>query len=487
MWLFLAGIAMLIVGYFTYGRFLDRVLEPDDREPPSRALADGVDYVELPRWKNFLIQLLNIAGVGPVIGVVLGIKFGWIVFLIIPIGNIFGGAVHDFVAGFYSMRKGGESLPSLTSDTLGKLYSRTFTTGMMLFLLLLVVAVFINIPAQLIDSLLPGLHVFWWAVGVIFLYYVVATLFPVDKIIGSLYPFFGALLLVGTAAIFCSLVWHVWQEPTLLTETEAFKAGKFQDQPIIPCLFVTIACGILSGFHATQSPIVARTMTHERQARSVFYGSMIMEGIIGMIWAGAGMAIYNLEPELMQQPPMIAIKRIAELFLGSWMGMAVVFGVIVLAITSGDTALRSLRLSVAERLKVPQRKFASRLLLCLPLITLVSGLLWWSNKSTQSFENLWKYFAWANQVLAASTLMMCTVWMMHRKKSPLYTLLPGMFMTFVVSTYILWTSPAHNGPYGFGIPLPWSYAIAGAFTLFVTAVVIRIGRGKPRASEGLGI
>ena len=486
---FLGGIVALIVGYFTYGRLIARLLRPDDRRTPCYAMGDGVDYVPLPMWKNMLIQLLNIAGVGPVIGVIIGIKFGWECFWIIPLGCVFGGAVHDYVSGFMSVRTRGANLPALTEGSLGRWYTQAYAVFLMV-LLLLVVAVFINVPAHLAEGLVrgaaPSVPWFWIFVGIIFLYYIVATLFPVDAIIGKIYPFFGAVLLIGSVAMLVALVWNGVEEPWLFTETEGFKAGMFKDQPIVPCLFVTIACGIISGFHATQSPIVARTMMSERQARATYYGMMIAEGVIAMIWAGAGMAIYNIAPGLMAQPATEALMASTKQFLGSWMGTVTVLSVIVLAITSGDTALRSLRLTLAEMVRLPQQRFAARLGLCLPLIVCVSALLWWSNLSAESFEWLWKYFAWGNQILAASTLMVCTVWLMRRGVAPWFTLIPGIFMTFVVSSFILWSDPSHAGcPYGLNLPIRVAYAIAGVFTFFCAVTVIRIGtapavKGEPR-------
>ena len=248
---FLGGIVALIVGYFTYGRLIERLLRPDDRRTPCYAMGDGVDYVPLPMWKNMLIQLLNIAGVGPVIGVIIGIKFGWECFWIIPLGCVFGGAVHDYVSGFMSVRTRGANLPALTEGSLGRWYTQAYAVFLMV-LLLLVVAVFINVPAHLAEGLVrgaaPSVPWFWIFVGIIFLYYIVATLFPVDAIIGKIYPFFGAVLLIGSVAMLVALVWNGVEEPWLFTETEGFKAGMFKDQPIVPCLFVTIACGIISGF-----------------------------------------------------------------------------------------------------------------------------------------------------------------------------------------------------------------------------------------------
>jgi carbon starvation protein CstA len=485
MTLFLSGILFLIIGYFVYGRMIERLLRPDDRKTPAYKRHDGVDFVPLPMWKNMLIQLLNIAGVGPVIGVIVGIKFGAKCFWIIPLGCVLMGAVHDYVSGFLSVRARGNSLSLLTYRAFGKWYSQ-FYTVVIAALLLLVVAVFINIPANLSPSFMPSFGFekaafFWVAVVVIFLYYVIATIFPVDKIIGRIYPFFGGLLMLGSIAMLISLVYHVLKNPTLLTETEAFKAGMFQDQPVIPCLFVTIACGIISGFHATQSPIVARTMMDEREARMTYYGMMIVEGLIAMIWAAAAMAIYNLYPALMKGAPVHALVEATTTFLGSWMGKITIVSVFILAITSGDTALRSLRLSIAEMMCVRQKSVFSRIVLMIPLLVIIVGLLWWSNQDATSFDWLWKYFAWGNQILAASTLMVCSVALMQRNIAPWVTLLPGLFMTFVVVSFILWSDPSHPGcPYGLGLPLSVAYAIAGVFVFICAIIVCHIGNSLAR-------
>ena len=467
--LFILGLFILLGGYFSYGKLIEKIVGPDDRETPAKRLHDGVDFIVLPHWKNMLIQLLNIAGVGPVIGVILGIKFGIIAFVIIPIGNIIGGAVHDYLSGMMSLRSDGANLPRLIKENIGQKFYFVFSC-FMVFLLLLVVAVFINIPAQLVDNLVPGKPVFWIAVAGIFVYYIVATLFPVDKIIGSLYPVFGGLLLLGTLAIFCAMICKLRVSPELLEQSAGFTEKMFTPPkyPLIPMLFVTIACGIMSGFHATQSPIIARTMSSEKQARASFYGMMVLEGAIAMIWAGAALMIYNLFPALMAKAPGAVLSDITSHFLGKYAGTVTVLSVIILAVTSGDTAMRSLRLSLAEILRVPQGKFFNRIVLCLPLIFIVSILLWWSNKSAATFNQLWNYFAWGNQVLAASTLAAATVWLGVRNKNCWIAWLPGAFMTFVVTTYILWISPAHGGPLGFGLELGHAYLFAGFFVVAVT-------------------
>lgn len=457
MLLFFDGLLILLAGYLLYGKVIQRLVMPDRRETPAIRHHDGVDYVVLPKWKNMLIQLLNIAGVGPVIGVILGIKFGEIVFFIIPIGNVIGGAVHDYISGMMSIRNDGANLPTLIKKYLGKGYYGIFGVFMTL-LLLLVVAVFINIPAGLVNTSIKdgSLDLFWLAVVVIFIYYICATLFPVDKIIGKIYPVFGAVLLISSFAILGSLIFCLFKNPEMLTMSEGFRENMFtaaNNHPVIPLLFVTIACGIISGFHATQSPIVARTMRSEKEGLDTYYGMMIAEGVIAMIWAAGAMAVYNANPALMLGKEVVTLRIIAERFLGQWWGQLTVIGVIILAITSGDTAMRSLRLSLAEMFKINQRKITSRLLLCLPLIVVISGLLWWSNQNAKTFGYLWNYFAWGNQVLAASTLLACTVWLYIRKKNIFYTLLPGMFMSFIVICFIFWTSREHGGPYGLGFSL----------------------------------
>lgn len=480
--LFFSGLVLLIVGYLTYGRFIEKIIAPDDRETPAISKCDGVDYVCLPHWKNMLIQLLNIAGVGPVIGVILGVKFGSIVFIIIPIGNLIAGATHDFLSGMMSMRRDGSNLPALIKENLGGGYYKFFSV-FMIFLLMLVVAVFINIPANLIDKSFPSVGIFWASVVGIFAYYVLATLFPIDKIIGKIYPFFGAMLLIGTLAVLFSIMWNLLDNPSLLDESASFESMKWTAEnghPIIPLLFVTIACGIISGFHATQSPIIARTLKSERQAKSSFYGMMVVEGLIAMVWAAAGLAIYNTFPDYFNMNPNDVLLVITKHFLGSWMGLITVIAVIILAITSGDTAMRSMRLSLAEMFCIDQKSVQKRILTCIPLILAIIGLLAWSQASEKSFGQLWNYFAWGNQVLAASTLMAASVWLFKQKKNGYVSLLPGMFMTFIVISYIVWISPSHGGPVGFGAELDTSYIVAAIATLVIGGWVYKRALKKKR-------
>ncbi len=522
MHLFLFGLIILILGYMVYGKFVERILGPDDRPTPAVSKADGIDYVVLPRWKNALIQLLNIAGIGPVIGVILGIKFGSVVFLIIPTGCILGGAVHDFAAGMMSIRSGGANLPTIVRDNLGRPFASVFAVFMAISLIL-VVTVFINVPASLVNGMMKAppaaaqvaapadgpaeqiaepssaqnalvakaavclekigfsnisaerIDFFWIAVGAIFLYYVVATLFPVDVIIGRIYPLFGAILLLGTVAIAAALLVYSNRDFDILVETDAFHTYAAEKMPpLIPCLFVTIACGILSGFHATQAPIIARTIGTEREARFDFYGMMIAEGIIAMVWAAGALAIYNLFPEYLDRSGTDTLSKITGFFLGGGLGGVTIIAVVILAVTSGDTALRSLRLSASEILRIPQTSLGARLLIVLPFIAIIAVLLWWSNQSPKSFGELWNYFAWANQVLASVTLLAATVWLKRQGKKYMITFIPGLFMTFIVLTFILWTSKAHGGPYGFGLPLHNAYTIAASLTGASAFIVMRI-------------
>lgn len=557
--LFFTGIAILIGGYFTYGRWIERMIHPTDARTPAVQHPDGVDYVVLPHWKNMLIQLLNIAGLGPVVGLILGIKFGAIVFILLPIGNIIGGAVHDYLAGMMSVRHNGANLPKLVNIYLGRKIGWVFSCFIVL-MLALVAAVFINVPANLLigESLLNNPNLFWGVVVAIFAYYAAATLFSVDQIIGRIYPLFGGLLLVATGALFGSLCWHLIGNPSLLTPNAEFLTHR-ETAPIVPVLFVTIACGIISGFHATQSPIIARTMCSERLGKQSFYGMMVLEGLIAMVWGGVGMAIYNLRPELMCGSEMRAISELSSYFLGDVMGAIAILGVVILAVTSGDTATRCLRLTLAEMLKMNQIPIRNRLIICIPVFAVIIGLLLWSNQSvgigadleivksevvitelspalakpqpdgktviskndrivgivtpemekilfsetdenpidliygrekspvtllvrqTESeqeiceikvlrnvgtFSELWRYFAWSNQVLAAGVLMMAAVWLFKQGKFGWVALMPGSFMTFIVVTFILWN------PIGLNLPLVTAYWLAGILTL-LTAVWVR--------------
>ena len=466
---FLIGVAILILGYFTYGKFVERVFGPDDRKTPALANPDGVDRVPMPHWKNVLIQLLNIAGIGPVIGVILGIKFGAIVFILLPLGNVLGGAVHDYFSGMISMRNNGYNVPALSRKFLGKGPAKLVMT-LISVALILVGAVFTNTPAALVNTpILAGSHVsptlFWIAVAVIFAYYFISTFFPIDKIIGRIYPVFGALLILASLAIFVGII------PNLNVLDEFCFADIMSNfhkhpasQPIIPMLFVTIACGIISGFHSTQSPLVARTEVTEKTGRQTFYGMMIIEGLIGMIWAAGGMFIYHQMPELLTGASGVKVLSVLVSTVIPWapISILVVVGVIILAITSGDTSLRSLRLTIAELTGLEQTSVRNRLILTIPMFALCAVIIFWSNLNPEGFNILWNYFSWSNQLMAVCSLCVATVYLRSKKKNFWIALIPCMFMTFITADYILWVSPENlkGAPLGFGLDYKTALVIA---------------------------
>ena len=466
---FLIGVAILILGYFTYGKFVERTFGPDDRKTPALANPDGVDRVPMPHWKNVLIQLLNIAGIGPVIGVILGIKFGAIVFILLPIGNVLGGAVHDYFSGMISMRNNGYNVPALSRKFLGKGPAK-LVMALISVALILVGAVFTNTPAALVNTpILAGSHVsptlFWVAVAVIFAYYFISTFFPIDKIIGRIYPVFGALLILASLAIFVGIIpnLNVLDEfcfSDIMSNFHKHPAG----QPIIPMLFVTIACGIISGFHSTQSPLVARTEVTEKTGRQTFYGMMIIEGLIGMIWAAGGMFIYHQMPELLTGASGVKVLSILVSTVIPWapISILVVVGVIVLAITSGDTSLRSLRLTIAELTGMEQTSIRNRLLLTVPMFAICAIIIFWSNLNPEGFNILWNYFSWSNQLMAVCSLCVATVYLRSKKKNFWIALIPCMFMTFITCDYILWVSPENlkGAPLGFGLDYKTALVIA---------------------------
>ena len=466
---FLIGVAILILGYFTYGKFVERVFGPDDRKTPALANPDGVDRVPMPHWKNVLIQLLNIAGIGPVIGVILGIKFGAIVFILLPLGNVLGGAVHDYFSGMISMRNNGYNVPALSRKFLGKGPAK-IVMALISVALILVGAVFTNTPAALVNTpILAGSHVsqtlFWIAVAVIFAYYFISTFFPIDKIIGRIYPVFGALLILASLAIFIGIIpnLNVLDEfcfADIMSNFHKHPAG----QPIIPMLFVTIACGIISGFHSTQSPLVARTEVTEKTGRQTFYGMMIIEGLIGMIWAAGGMFIYHQMPELLTGASGVKVLSVLVSTVIPWapISILVVVGVIILAITSGDTSLRSLRLTIAELTGLEQTSIKNRLILTVPMFAICAALIFWSNLNPEGFNILWNYFSWSNQLMAVCSLCVATVYLRSKKKNFWIALIPCMFMTFITCDYILWVSPENlkGAPLGFGLDYKTAIVIA---------------------------
>ena len=473
---FLTCLAALIIAYFTYGKYLEKVCDIDENNPtPATTMYDGVDYMPMPRWKTFLIQLLNIAGLGPIFGALLGAAYGPVAFLWITLGGIFMGAMHDFIAGVISLKNNGLSLPEIIGKYLGngtKMFMRIFTV----LLMVLVGAVFMSQPAALIATNidLPALEASEAFAGtswemlivliVILVYYILATLLPIDKIIGRFYPIFGIALLVMALGILAVLLLnsdtYTIPELTTLANMKS-QAEKF---PIVPMLFTTIACGALSGFHATQSPMMARCMTSEKQSRPIFYGAMIAESIIALIWAAIAMAFWGsvegLNEAIAQHGGNAAtlVNIISETTLGSTIAAVVIFGVIACAITSGDTAFRSARLIVADMFGVSQQPLGKRIYVSLPLFAIGLFIIF-----ALPFQTIWSYFAWTNQTLAAITLWCITCYLAQHKKPYIIALLPALLMTYICASYIF------ISPMMFGMEnRAMAYIFGGVLTIIIT-------------------
>ncbi|MDO4165561.1 MAG: carbon starvation protein A [Bacteroides sp.] len=443
----------LIAGYFIYGRFVERVFGPDDRKTPALTKADGVDYIPLPTWKIFMIQFLNIAGLGPIFGAIMGAKFGSASYLWIVLGSIFAGATHDYLAGMLSIRHDGESLPEIIGRYLG-VTTKQVMRGFTVILMILVGAVFVAGPAGLLAKLTPEvLDTTFWII-VVFLYYILATLLPIDKIIGKIYPLFAIALLFMAVGI---LVMLYVKHPPIPELTEGLQNTHPDASllPIFPIMFVSIACGAISGFHATQSPLMARCMTSERHGRPVFYGAMITEGIVALIWAAAATSFFH-DNGMDETNAAVIVDSITKSWLGPVGGILAVLGVIAAPITSGDTAFRSARLIVADFLGLEQKSMRRRLYICIPMFLLAIALLLYSLKDAAGFDLIWRYFAWSNQTLSVFTLWAITVYLVRVRKGHYFyiTYIPALFMTAVCTTYIC------VAPEGFGLGVQYAAVIA---------------------------
>lgn len=429
----LVSFAALLAGWLLYGRFTEKVFAPDDRPTPAVEINDGVDCIPLKTPKAFLVQLLNIAGTGPIFGALMGAQFGPCVFLWIVLGSVLGGAVHDYMTGMISCRHGGQSIAELSGIYLGKAgkwIMRIFS----IVILILVGTVFITSPAALLANLTPEfLNTNFWII-VIIVYYILATLLPIDKIIGKLYPFFGIVLLVMACGILGTLVFSGNYN---IPEIE-LKNLHPDSQPVWPFMFVTVACGAISGFHATQSPMISKCIKTEKDGRKVFYGAMITEAVIALIWAAAGVAFYEttggLSKALSEMGQSGVVYEISFKLMGTVGGILSVIGVVACPITSGDTAFRGARLIVAECTRLDQKPIKNRLLITLPLLG-VGALL-----TQLDFNVLWRYFSWSNQTLAMVALWVATSYLLKTNRNPLSSLitaLPASFMAAVSVTYIL--------------------------------------------------
>ena len=438
---FVICLALLVTAYFTYGRHLEKLADIDPKRPtPVDRCEDGVDYIKLPRWRVFLIQLLNIAGTGPIFGAILGACFGPVAFLWITLGGIFFGAMHDFFSGVMIMRHDGRSLPEIIGIYMG-VTTRSIVRVFSIALLVLVGAVFILSPAELLATMVPAVTKSVW-VWIILAYYVLATMLPVDKVIGKIYPIFGIALIAMAAGLLFVLLSGSYTIPELTT-LHNFQLNP-EKLPIIPTLFITIACGAISGFHATQSPLMARCITNENKCRSVFYGSMISESVIALIWAAIAMAFFNGPTGLGEQlsghggNAAWAVDVISHTTLGKVGAILALLGVVAAPITSGDTAFRGARLIVADIFKIDQRPIIKRFAVCIPLFIVGYGI------TLVNFDIVWRYFAWANQTLAAVVLWSIYVWLARRKRNYWVALVPAVAMTFVVTCFV-YISPQFFG------------------------------------------
>ena len=453
---------VLVAAYFLYGRFLEYVVGVDEKaDMPSKTHYDGVDFMPLPRWRIFLIQLLNIAGTGPIFGAVLGACYGPVAFLWITIGGIFMGAMHDFVSGVISIRNNGQSLPEIIGKYLGGGMHK-FTLVVIPILMILVGAVFIVTPSQILSDKTDTPYLVW--VAIIIVYYFVATILPVDKIIGKIYPIFGASLIFMAVALFGVLLFGGYSVPELTSvENMHFNAEKL---PIIPTLFISIACGAISGFHATQSPLMARCMNNEGEARMIFYGSMITESIIALFWGSIGMAFFHgpdsLAAALVEHGNNAAwaVSTIANTTLGAVGGFVALFGVVAAAITSGDTAFRSARLIISDILHFEQRTLWKRFVIALPLFAIGMVLLF------VDFDVVWRYFAWTNQTMSVVTLWVIVVYLKKYKRNIWVALPPAVFMTYICTSFVF-VSNQFVGMQN----RPLAYALAGVVTLAITAAM----------------
>ena len=448
----------LIAGYFTYGRFVERVFGPDNRKTPALTQADAVDYIPMPTWKIFMIQFLNIAGLGPIFGAILGAKFGTASYLWIVLGSIFAGAMHDYFSGMLSIRNNGESLPEITGRYLGK-RMRNVLCLFTIVLMVLVGAVFVAGPAGLLAKLTPeALDTTFWII-MIFLYYLLATLLPIDKIIGKIYPLFAFALLFMAVSILGMLFYHQPALPELWDGLENTHPNA-DTLPIFPIMFVSIACGAISGFHATQSPMMARCLRSEYHGRPVFYGAMIVEGIVALIWAAAATYFFR-ENGMEENNASVIVDEITKSWLGTVGAVLAVLGVIAAPITSGDTAFRSARLIIADFFHIGQKKITSRLIICVPLFLAAVGILLYSLKDADGFNTIWRYFAWTNQTLSVFTLWTIIAFLMQERKPYWFVMIPALFMTLVCFTYIC------IAPEGLRLGETLSYVIGGICTLAV--------------------
>ncbi|MDU7150820.1 carbon starvation protein A [Peptoniphilus grossensis] len=481
MLLFIIGLIILLGGGFFYSKYVESQLAPDDRETPAVRKADGVDYVVMSQKKNWLINLLNIAGMGPIIGPIQGILFGPIAFLAIPLGCVFAGSVHDYMTGFISMRNGGSQVPKLVGKYIGD-GVRKFYNIVIAILLLLTGVVFVYTPGDLIanDILKVGAdsNVIWIIYAVIFAYYIASTVLPIDKLIGRVYPIFGGFLIVSAIGVFIGI--FIKGSGHLAFENAGLLAEHPLGQKFIPSFFITVACGILSGFHGSQVTLISRTVKSESEARTTFYSTMIAEGFIAMVWAAGAMVLFSSGQAALDTPGTIMVGQVSKYFMGNVGGLLAVLGVIALPITSGDTAFRSLRLIIAEELNIDQKAPSKRAGLSAVLFIPAFAILYFAKTNPNGFNLLWRYFGFTNQFVATFALAVATIYLIDTGKNYIITLLPGIFYVFIVFSFII-----NIKGLGLGLPFSIAYPAAGVIAVLYAYFVIKLGKKNKTRIESI--
>ena len=506
---FILGIVILIGGGFCYGRLCEKVFSPDDRKTPAYENEDGVDFVPMKRWRNCLVNLLNIAGTGPILGPVQGVLFGPVAFITIPVGCVIGGAVHDYFNGMICTREGGIQMPEMIKrhQSKGVFW---FFTGFVCLTLFLCGVVFIYTPGDIAATQLFGFGgtagetSTWMIYGVIFAYYLIATILPIDKIIGKIYPILGGILILSAVGIFVMLFAGDYQLAEVYGgwSLGGFDfAEYFHSQNFIPAFFVTVACGIMSGFHGSQTALVSRTLESEKHGRMAFYNMMIAEGFIAMVWAAGTMAVIGIGAEnsgitmqltdagwgyfqsvdgaLVQISPTSVVGVICRNMLGSVGGVMAIIGVIIFPVTSGDTALRSLRLMISETFSIKQKSIRSRIFLAVPIFSLALGVLIWAKNDANGFNTIWRYFGWANQTITIFATSSIMIYLMRHGKAAFLWIpaIPLVFYSFIISSYIL------SAPIGLSLDMTAALIIGVVFAVLVFAASYYRGRKIPQNAE----
>ena len=473
---FISGIIILILGYIFYSRYIERTFEPDDRLTPAHKYKDNVDFVPMSKNRNALIHLLNIAGMGPIIGAIQGILFGPVAFILIPLGCILAGGVHDYFAGMLSIRNRGSQITGLIHEYLGKKAFKIFMVIVAIMLLLLA-TVFVYTAGDLFVERFMGVKDFvitdprvLGTYIVILLYFVMATLFPIDKIIGKFYPVLGLMLITGTGFVLIGFIINGVNLQNLnLTNFNIHP----NNLPLIPMFFMTVSCGLLSGFHSTQATIISRTVDKEQDGRRIFYGMMCLESLIAIIWAAAAMDVYstNLVPQNIVGTVNV-VNIIANKFVPLNLAFLVTIAIIILPITSGDTALRGLRITIAEALNIEQKNIFKRLVIVLPIVICVLAILVWAKTNANSFSLIWRYFTFFNQLIAIPVLCCATVFLAKEKKNYLVALLPALFYVFITMSFIF------SEKIGFNLPLKYAQIIGLILTFIVLVCLINHIKSK---------